>query len=199
MAKHIIESPYVSKNKQKDPRFSEAELELLKKLDEDSLKMFRSVFYQDELELLQIEKLKSVLTPDLVRVIKRFFIHDLDWREPLFGQPNKWDIPRFDALLTAEVKPVVKGRQKAIALLRKGVERLEELASGLNGKPRQIDIDLRMKNAVEGTDSEIKENVVAMQEFLKYLESAIQAINLYVMPEEDLKNIVEKLRKNSSK
>lgn len=195
-----IKTPYIgdSKEEPKDPRFSEQEIELLKKLDEQTLKTFRSVFYQDILTNEQFENLRSILSQELIDVLKKVFTPSLDWKEPLFSMPNRWTNPRYEGVLCAEVKLAVMGRQKAIRFMEKGVVRLWEIMKG-SSHPLPLEVDIRMEKDYKNlTAEEAKIETVAMQDAIQYLESGIMALFLYVMSPEDKEEIVKKLRRNSA-
>lgn len=196
MAKEV-KSPYT---KEKDPRFSEQEITLLKSLNEDVVKLLRLVFHQRELTTEQGELLKNKLTADVVKVLKRFFIHEMNHTEPIFSMPSRWNNPRFDAMLTAEVRPIIQGRQLAIDFLNKGVSRMEKISQG-DTTPLEIKVDLEFTNDYSTkTPEEAKVAGVASQEAVSFLESALLAVYAYVMQDtEELQKMVARLKQNSAK
>jgi hypothetical protein len=193
-----IKSPFVEE-KQKDPRFSAQETELIGKLDEPTLRMLRTVFYQDELSQENFDRLKSVITIDLVTVLKRVFTPRLDWNEPLFTMPNRWSNPRYEGVLCAEVRLAVAGRQKAIRFMENGIQRMLNIVSG-DGKPLELVADIHVKKDYASMgNEESKIEVVAMQDSIAFLESSIMALLLYVMSPEDKDEIIKRLRQDSTK
>ena len=197
-----IKSPFTQgeSSTQTDPRFSNQEIELLKKLDEPTLRIFRSVFYQDGLTEEQLTKLKSVLSVDLVKVLDRIFVLKLNWNEPLFSMPNPWTNPRYEGVLCKEVKLAVAGRQRALEFMKAGVHRLADIVVGGLGNPTKLNVDIHMvKDYANMTDEEAKIETVAMQDAIQYLESSLMTINLYLISPEDKEEIIKRLRRDSSK
>lgn len=193
-----IKSPFVQK--EKDPRFSEEEITLLRRLNEASLKLLRKVFYQDTLTTEEQTTLKDVLSLDLIKVLRRFFIQDLDHNEPIFSMPNRWVNPRFDGMLSSEVAPTIIGRQKALKFLSIGMDRLESITKD-NFEPLELSVDIRMQKDYKGIElSEVKAEAVAMQDAIAFLESALLSIYSYVIQDpEEIQNMMKRLQKNSSK
>lgn len=187
--------------KEKDPRFSDEEIVLLKRLNEANLKLFRKVFYQDVLTEQEVTSLQAVLSTDLLTVLKRFFIQDLDHNEPLFSMPNRWSNPRFDGMLTAEVLPTIVGRQRAIKFIKTGFERLNNIIAG-NPETLEITVDIRMIRERDISDNliEAKADAIAMQDSITFLESAILAIYAYVIKDTaEMEKIISRLKKDSAK
>jgi len=194
-----FESPYMEK--EKDPRFSDEEIVLLKRLNEANLKLFRKVFYQDVLTEQEVTSLQAVLSTDLLTVLKRFFIQDLDHNEPLFSMPNRWSNPRFDGMLTAEVLPTIVGRQRAIKFIKTGFERLNNIIAD-NPETLEITVDIRMIRERDISDNliEAKADAIAMQDSIAFLESAILAIYAYVIKDTaEMEKIISRLKKDSAK
>jgi len=192
-----LKSPY-TKNLDKDPRFTDAEIELFRKLDEDILKSFRVVFYQDPLTDEQYNRLKTTLTPEFVDLLAKVFAPGLDFDAPVFSMPNRWTNPRYEGVLCAETKLAIVGRQKAVKFMERGIGRLRDIVSGvLSDIPLEVDIRMK-KDYSKMTAEEAKIEVVAMQDAIQYLESGIMALFAYAMSPEDKDNLMKKIRKNSA-
>lgn len=185
--------------KDADPRFSEVEINLLSKLNEGILKLFRKVFFQEVLEEKELKLLKDILSPELIKVLKRFFTPDLDWNEPIFMSPNRWGNPPFEQMLVNETRLAVIGRQMGIEFLEKGVQRLGRIMVGDNSVEFP-EVDLRMKREYRKVSpEETKIQAIAMQTAVKELETALFALYRFTIPKESPEETAKRQKKDSTR
>lgn len=196
-----IKSPYLEQESNNE-RISNKEIELLSafKGHDDLLKLLRVVFYQDELTQEQVVSLKNSFTEGIVKVVRKIFQPNLDWKEPFFGQGSRWlDFKPMD-ILSSEVRPAIIGNQRAIEFIENGLKRLENISIGGEGKPLGLTVDLRMEKDYSNLPSEfVKIEGVAMQRGITFLESSLMALKGYadrnIETEEEK---VARLKKDSS-
>jgi len=182
----------MNKDKQK-MRFSDTELSLMKNTfadNEDILIVLRKVFLQTKLTAREQELVKGVFYKDMVALIRKTYLPEVDVDAPINQVVDLWLTVDFKDKGAEETEKLIATRAKLIELLEAGLKRLANPTNtGLIGYVEKF-------NPVENSVIEL----LARNALIVHQEQQLGQLKFLAgMKEESVEQTKERLFKDSSK
>lgn len=187
-------------------RFTENDWDILRPIFKDNdniLKLLRKIFYHQDFneEELKLMKLNFNGRKESLSLLRKLFQPEITTDEPIGNAGSRWIDRKFADYLANEMKPVILGRQDSIKWVEKGLNRIEDLINGGNGKSEIVPLDINLTEDYSGLTSEdIKRKVVSIQEHTTQTENMLSILKVMCnLKKETEKEQIERLKKDSVK
>jgi len=182
---------------EKQPRrFSDDEISLIKgtfKDNLDLLKAIRKSVLQMELTEKEDVALRTMLKKDVMKVVKKCFLPEIDGDAPIMQTVDLWATLNFSTLNPDLALLHIKSRKRLIEYIGQRMQSLEGIIS-------ENIISFKEMSSLKGTPEDIYIDLFARNTIVMHTEQQINQLNVLANEKEETEeDIKERLKKDSSK
>jgi hypothetical protein len=166
-------------------RYSDAELSLIKNTfkDKDVLKSLRKAF-------LQKESTEQFATKEVLDVIKKTFLPEVDGDAPIHQVVDLWLTLKFKEMPVDHAYPIIKARKILVDYFAQEIEQL-------SGADKTRGIKLSDLETITDDIDETFINFVARNEIITHIEQQIS--QLHILANNSMEDLLKAIEKNSTK